>query len=146
MANDLVSDWMTPDPLVVYLQTTVPEAYQLMKEYKIRRLPVMDGDDLVGIVTLGDLRAAQASTASSLSAYELDYLLSKQTVEDIMTADPFTVAGDLEINAAARLMLEHKIGGLPVMAGNRLVGMITESDIFRALITLCGEKDKAGAA
>ena len=144
MANDLISDWMTPDPLVVHRQTTVPEAYQLMQEYKIRRLPVMAGDDLVGIVTLGDLRAAQASTASSLSAYELEYLLSQQLVEEIMTVDPITVTGETAIADAAQLMLQHKIGGLPVMAAGRLVGIITESDIFRALIALCGEKEEAG--
>ena len=144
MANDLVSDWMTPDPLVVHRQTTVPEAYQLMQEYKIRRLPVMAGDDLVGIVTLGDLRAAQASTASSLSAYELEYLLSQQLVEEIMTVDPITVTGETAIADAAQLMLQHKIGGLPVMAAGRLVGIITESDIFRALIASCGEKEEAG--
>ncbi|MBN2502326.1 MAG: CBS domain-containing protein [Anaerolineales bacterium] len=140
MANDLVSDWMTPDPLVVYRHTTVPEAYQLMDEYKIRRLPVMDADDLIGIVTLGDLRAAKASTASSLSTYELEYFLSQQMVEDSMTADPITVKADVEISNAAQLMLAHKIGGLPVMDAGRLVGIITESDIFRALIELCGEK------
>lgn len=140
MMNNLVSDWMTRDPLVAHRQMPVSEAYRLMNEYKIRRLPVMDGDVLIGIVTLGDLRAAKASTASSLNAYELEYLLSKQLVEDIMTADPVTADADTEISDAARLMLEYKIGGLPVMDKGRLTGIVTESDIFRALIELCGEK------
>jgi acetoin utilization protein AcuB len=145
MARNLVRDWMTSAPLVVYRQTTITEAYQLMGEYRVRRLPVMEAEKLVGIITLGDLRAAKASTTSSLNAYELDYLLSKQLVENAMTAGPITVEGDVEISEAAQLMLDHKIGGLPVMDAGHLAGIITESDIFRALIELCGEKDKAVA-
>jgi CBS domain-containing protein len=106
-----------------------------MKECNIRRLPVVENGRLVGIVTLGDIREASPSAATSLSIYELNYLLSRLTIGQIMTRDPITITPDTSIEAAARLMLEHKIGGLPVVDGTRVVGIITESDIFRLLVT-----------
>jgi CBS domain-containing protein len=133
MLTPLVRDWMTVNPITVIPRTTLPEAHQLMKESNIRRLPVVDHGRLVGIVTLGDVREAQPSIATSLSIYELNYLLSKLTVDKIMTRNPVTISPEASIREAARLMLEHKIGGLPVMDGERLVGIITESDIFRVL-------------
>jgi CBS domain-containing protein len=130
----LVRDWMTPDPITVDPQTTLPAAHKLMKESHVRRLPVVDKGHLVGIVTLGDLREASPTDATSLSIFELNYLLSHLTIEQIMTRDPYTLSPDTTIEAAARLMLEHKIGGLPVVDAGRLVGIITESDIFRMLV------------
>jgi acetoin utilization protein AcuB len=128
-----VRDWMTPHPITIDPKTTLPDAHRLMKDSHIRRLPVVDRSRLVGIVTLGDVREAQPSAATTLSIYELNYLLSKLTVERLMTREPITVAPDATIAEAARLMLQHKIGGLPVVepVGNKLVGIITESDIFR---------------
>lgn len=134
MRRHLVKDWMTPDPITIDPQTTLPEAHRLMKECNIRRLPVVANSRLVGIITLGDIREASPSNATSLSIYELHYLLSRLTVGEIMTRDPITITSDTSIEAAARLMLEHKIGGLPVVDGTRLVGIITESDIFRLLV------------
>jgi acetoin utilization protein AcuB len=131
----LVQDWMTHDPITIDPQTTLPEASRLMKECSIRRLPVVDNGRLVGIVTLGDLREASPSQATSLSIYELNYLLSRLTVGEIMTREPISIAPDTSIEAAARLMLEHKIGSLPVVDANKVVGIITESDIFRLLVT-----------
>ena len=131
----LVKDWMTPDPVTICPETTLPEANRLMKECGIRRLPVVDNGRLVGIITLGDVREASPSTATSLSIYELNYLISRLTVGKMMTQDPITIAPDTSIEAAARLMLEHKIGSLPVVDGTRVVGIITESDIFRLLVT-----------
>lgn len=131
----LVKDWMTPDPITIAPTTTLPEANRLMKECNIRRLPVVENGRLVGIVTLGDIREASPSTATSLSIYELNYLLSRLTVGQIMTRDPISITPDTSIEAAARLMLEHKIGSLPVVDGTRVVGIITESDIFRLLVT-----------
>jgi CBS domain-containing protein len=93
----------------------------------------VDRGNLVGIVTLGDVREAEPSNATSLSIFELHYLLSKLTVDKIMTRDPLTISPNANVREAARLMLDHKIGGLPVMEENRLVGIITESDIFRVL-------------
>lgn len=133
MMKTLVRDWMTPNPITIVPKTTLPEAHNLMKESKIRRLPVVDRGRLVGIVTLGDVREAEPSNATSLSIYELNYLLSKLTVDKIMTRDPLTISPDATIREAAHIMLEHKIGGLPVMEGERIVGIITESDIFRVL-------------
>ncbi|MBI5305803.1 MAG: CBS domain-containing protein [Chloroflexi bacterium] len=125
---------MTPDPVTIDPHTTLPEAHRLMKECCIRRLPVVEHGQLVGIVTLGDVREASPSSASSLSIYELTYLIGRLTVGQIMTRDPITVAPDFSVEATARLMLEHKIGGLPVVDGERVVGIITESDIFRLLV------------
>lgn len=134
MMRTLVRDWMTPNPITITPKTTLPDAYNLMKQSEIRRLPVVDRGQLVGIVTLGDVREAQPSDATTLSIYELNYLLSKLTVDKIMTREPLTVEPDTTIRDAARLMLEHKIGGLPVMKEHHLVGIITESDIFRVLV------------
>ena len=106
-----------------------------MKQRRIRRLPVVDRNGrLVGIVTRGDVREASPSNATSLSIYEIHYLLSQLAVEAIMTRNPRTVTPDTTIKEAARLMLDHKISGLPVVEGDQLVGIITESDIFRGLI------------
>jgi CBS domain-containing protein len=89
----------------------------------------------VGIVTLGDLREARPSPATSLSIYELNYLLAKLTVGQVMTHNPLTVSPHTPIPTAARIMLEHKVSGLPVVDENkRPLGIITESDIFRMLI------------
>lgn len=131
----LVKDWMTPDPITIAPTTTLPEAHRLMKECAIRRIPVVEQGRLVGIVTLGDIREASPSQATSLSIYEMNYLISRLTVEQIMTRDPISITPDTSIEAAARLMLDHKIGGLPVIDGERVAGIITESDIFRLLVT-----------
>lgn len=128
-----VRDWMTPNPITINPKTTLPEAHKLMREARIRRLPVVEHGRLVGIVTLGDVREASPSDATTLSIYELNYLLSKLTVEKIMTRDPWTITPGETIRDAARLMLDHKLGGLPVVDDSRLVGIITESDIFRVL-------------
>jgi len=84
---------------------------------------------------LGDIREASPSSAISLSIYELNYLLSRLTIDEIMTRDPISIEPDTSIDAAARLMLERKIGGLPVVEGGKVIGIITESDIFRLLVS-----------
>ncbi len=144
MANILkqykVRDWMTPNPITISPRTTLPEAHQIMKEKRIRRLPVVDENgQLVGIVTLGDVREASPSDATSLSIFELNYLLARLTVDKIMTRKVITVTPDTPIYEAARLMLEHKIGGLPVVEDGRVVGIITESDIFKMVVRLATE-------
>ena len=135
MRRHIVKDWMTANPVTICPNTTLPEANSLMKECGVRRLPVVDNGLLVGIVTLGDIREASPSSATTLSIYELNYLISRLTVAEIMTRDPIAVSADTSVGAAARLMLEHKIGGLPVVDGTRVVGIITESDIFRLLVS-----------
>ncbi|MFN8497823.1 MAG: CBS domain-containing protein [Anaerolineae bacterium] len=131
----LVRDWMTKDVMTIDSKTTLPEAHRIMKDRKIRRLPVVDQHGrLVGIITRGDVREASPSDATSLSIYEVHYLLAQLTVDSIMTKDPVSVTPDTPIKDAARIMLEQKISGLPVVEGNRIVGIITESDIFEGLI------------
>src|SRR5687768_15278234 len=97
----LVKDWMTKQVKVVGTDTPMTEAYDLMKQHGIRRLPVVHSGKLVGIVTLGDLREARPSPATSLSIYELNYLLAKLTVGQVMTHHPFTVTSDTPVQKAA---------------------------------------------
>lgn len=130
--QELIKDWMTKDVVVVTPNTTVPDAHRLMTEKGIRRLPVMDGNKLVGIVTRGDVRGAEPSEATTLSIWELNYLLAKLKLSEIMTRKPVTVSPNATIGEGAQLMLDNKISGLPVVDGDgKLVGIITESDIFR---------------
>jgi len=131
-----VREWMSSPAEVAELCTPVGDAYSLMARRGIRRLPVVNGDGrLVGIVTLGDLREARPSPASTLSIYEMNYLLSKLTVEAVMTHNPYTVTPETPIQRAAQIMLTRRVSGLPVVdADGALVGVITESDIFRMLI------------
>lgn len=135
MKQELVRDWMTREVVVVAPETTLPEAHRLMNDNQIRRLPVMKDGRLVGIVTRGDVRGAEASDATSLSVWELQYLITKIKIQEIMTLDPVTISQDSTIGEAARLMLDYKISGLPVVDGQgKLVGIITESDIFRIVV------------
>jgi CBS domain-containing protein len=134
MHNWLVRDWMTLDPITAPPTMTLPEALEVMAQHSIRRLPVVDRGRLVGIVTRGDLRSGQPSQATSLSFFEIHYLLERVTLDRLMTRNPVTVADDATITQAASLMLQHKISGLPVVKGGHLVGIITESDIFRLVV------------
>ena len=136
MKKELVRSWMTPDPITVKLNTSLPEVHQIMVSEEIRRLPVVDEDGrLLGIVTLGDVRGAQPSPATSLSIWEMNYLLSSLDVQRIMTPDPITVQPEQTIGEAARIMLENRISGLPVTeTDGSLVGIITESDIFSMVV------------
>lgn len=135
MNTEPVRSWMTEKVITITPQTTLPEVQRIMYAYKIRRLPVVKSDKLVGIVTLGDLREAKASDATTLSIYELNYLMDKLTAKDFMTPNPITIAPDATIAEAARLMVEHKIGGLPVVDHDTLVGLITETDLCRVLMS-----------
>ncbi len=136
MKHELVRDWMSSPPITIHLEATLPEACELLREHKIRRLPVVDDEGkLVGIVTRGDLRGAQPSEATTLSIWELNYLLAKLKIKEIMTPDPITIREDATIEDAAQLMIDYKVSGLPVVnAQGDLVGMITESDIFRMVV------------
>ncbi len=130
-----VKEWMTTPVISVEADTPVADAYNIMMERSIRRLPVVQNGKLVGIVTLGDLREARPSSATSLSIYELNYLLSKLTVDKVMTHNPFTMSPETPIQIAAKMMMDRKVGGLPVVDEEaNLVGIITESDIFGMLV------------
>lgn len=144
MERLLVKDWMTPDPITVDPDTTLPAAYHLMKLNAIRRLPVVDKEGrLVGIVTLGDIREARPKESTALNIWELHSLAASLTVRDFMSPHPITVTPDTSIQQAAKLLLEHKIGGLPVVEQDRLVGIITETDIFRLLVEQFPEPESA---
>jgi len=135
----LVRDRMTPNPVTVTPETTFPEAFRLMREHRFRRLPVVDKKGrLVGIVVEKDMLHASPSAATSLSVFEINYLLSKLKVEEVMTSPVITVEGDLPVEEAARVMVEHKIGSLPVMDDGKLVGIITETDIFKLFVEILG--------
>lgn len=142
MKTALVKDWMTPNPVTASPQTSLPDALQLMQQHHIRRLLVTEHNRLVGIATRGDLRAAQPSEATSLSIFELHYLIGRITLDEIMTRDPLTVSPTTTIQEAARLMLKHKVAGLPVISGGRVVGIITESDIFRLVVRMWEQEDE----
>ena len=137
MRNELVANWMSPDVITVTPDTSLTDADNLLHEYNIRRLPVIDDENnLLGILTLGDIREASASDATSLNIWELNYLLEKLAVRKIMTPNPITVYVNDSIATAASMMLENKISGLPVLdpADDSLVGIITESDIFSMVV------------
>ena len=142
MRTTLVQDWMTSKPITATPEMTLPDALQLMRARTIRRLPVCEKGRLVGMVTRGDLRGAQPSEAASLSIFELHYLVGRITLNQIMTRHPVCVTPITTIQDAASLMLERKIAGLPVMAHDQLVGIITESDIFRLVVKTWQQQDQ----
>lgn len=134
---------MTAEKLIGGLKTVSPdtqimEAWHVLKDNNIRRLPVLEEEKLVGIVTEGDLQEAKASDASSLSIYELNELLDQLTVDQVMTGHPITVSPEETLDRAALLMRRNKVGGLPVLDDGELVGIITESDIFDTIIEVLG--------
>lgn len=135
LENVLVREWMTSPVITIAPNTPISQAHQIMKSNNVRRLPVLDGNKLVGIITIGDVREASPSDATTLSIWELNYLWAQLTVERCMSRKLITITEDAPILDAAELMLEHKISGLPVVSkGGQLVGMLTESDIFRMLV------------
>jgi CBS domain-containing protein len=143
MKQELVKNWMTRDVITVDVNTGLAEAHRLMTEKHIRRLPVMKNNRLVGIVTLGDVREAEPSDATSLSIWEVNYLLSQLKIEKVMSQNPITISPHATIGEAAWLMLEYKVSGLPVVdKTGHIVGIITESDIFRMVVQEWGQKEK----
>ena len=118
----------------------IVDALNLMKREHIRRAPVVKAGKLVGIVADKDLLNASASPATSLSVWELNYLISKITVREVMTEKVLTVTEDTPIEEAARIMADNKIGGLPVMRGDRIAGIITETDLFKIFLELMGAR------
>jgi acetoin utilization protein AcuB len=141
MKNLLVKDWMTTDVVTVGPETPMLEAHRLMRSKKIRRVPVVRQDKVVGIITRSDVREAEPSQATSLNVWEINYLLNKLEVKDVMTKDVMTIQPGDTIKTAASTMNDVKIGALPVVKNHgELVGIITESDIFRVLIAWFNEE------
>ena len=138
----LVKDRMTRRPITTHEDASVNEALQLMHGEKIRRLPVLDKKNrLVGIVSELDLLKASPSPATTLSIYEIPYLLSKIKMRDIMTKDVITITEDTPLEEAARIMADSRIGGLPVMRDDKLVGIITETDMFKLFLEMFGARE-----
>jgi CBS domain-containing protein len=131
---------MTPDPLVLSPHDTLRAAMDLMNKYRLRRFPVVDEGKLVGIVTDRDIRQAGASSAVVQERRYVEYLFDRIQVGGIMTPRPITISPGEPLITAAQLILEHKIGGLPVVEEGRLVGIITETDLIKSLIGLLKEK------
>jgi acetoin utilization protein AcuB len=130
----LVRDWMSVPAYTILPNTPVATAHKIMQDKAIRRLPVVGEHEIIGIVTLGDIRQAHPSDATTLSIWELNYLWSQLSVDRIMTSPVVTVGPDDPILKAAELMMMNKISGLPVIKNKMLVGIVTESDIFRMLV------------
>jgi acetoin utilization protein AcuB len=135
----LVSNWMSKNVVTADIDDSLQDAGKRMKQHNIRMLPVMKKGKLVGVVTDRDLKRASASDATTLDVHELLYLISKIKVKDIMTEQPITVPPDYTVEETAELLLENKISGAPVVDRNgTVVGIITQSDLFRVLISLTG--------
>jgi acetoin utilization protein AcuB len=134
----LVQDVMQTNLFTVTPDTTLPEAVRLTGQRGIRHLPVLDQDRLVGMLSDRDLKRAMASPATSLEAHELTYLLDRLCVAEIMTRAVITIGPTSPIEDAARLMVREKIGALPVTDGDRLVGLVTETDVLRLFVRALG--------
>jgi acetoin utilization protein AcuB len=135
----LVGERMTRRPVTVTENTSISKALELMRRENVRRFPVVDKHGkLVGIVLEKDLLYASPSPATTLSIFEVHTLLAKLTVDDIMTRDVITVTEDVPLEEAARIMSDNNIGGLPVVRDDRLVGIITETDLFKVFLEMLG--------
>lgn len=134
-----VKEFMAPEPITITADTAVPAALRLMSDKKIRRLPVVDKHGkLVGIVSDKDLLHASPSPATSLAIWEITDLMSKLKVEKVMTRNVITVTEGTPLEEAALIMADKRIGSLLIMRDKELVGIITESDLFRVLLDLLG--------
>jgi acetoin utilization protein AcuB len=138
----LVKQRMSHPVLTIQPETPIQEALKQMREEHIRRFPVLDKNArLVGIVSERDLLHAAPSDATSLSIWEINYLISKITVERVMTREVITVSEDTPIEEAARIMADQKIGGLPVLRNGDVVGIITETDLFKTFLEMLGARE-----
>lgn len=137
----LVGERMSRNPVTILDTASIDDGLHLMRERKVRRLPVLDATGkMVGIVSDKDLLHAAPSPATSLSVYELHYLLAKLTIRQVMSSPVISVGPDTPLEEAARVMADNKIGGLPVIEGDKLVGIITETDVFKILVELLGAR------
>ncbi len=137
----LVEERMSRPVLTITKDVPVQDALAMMRKDHVRRYPVVDGQgNLIGIVTDTDLLNASPSDATTLSVWEINYLLTKITVERVMTKKVVSVAEDSTIEEAASLMANSKVGGLPVLRDNKLVGIITETDLFRIFLEMLGAR------
>jgi acetoin utilization protein AcuB len=138
----LVKERMSRPAITIPPKMTIWEAHRLMKEEHVRRFPVVDKRGrLIGIVSESDILNASPSPATSLSIYEVNYLVSKITVQKVMTKEVITITEDAPLEEAARIMADSKIGGLPVVRNQDVVGIITETDLFKIFLELLGARE-----
>lgn len=133
-----VSDFMTTDLVTVTPDTPIFDAVDLMKKHDIHRLPVLENNQLVGLITEGIIQEAMPSKATSLSVYEVNYLLNKTTVRDVMIKDIETILPEALLEDGIAIMRSKNIGVLPVVEGPNLLGIITNNDIFDAFLKITG--------
>ncbi|HEY3474839.1 MAG TPA: CBS domain-containing protein, partial [Anaerolineales bacterium] len=138
-----VGERMSRPVICVSPEDPINEVLAMFRNEHIRRAPVMQEGKLVGIVSERDLLNASPSSATTLSVWEMNYLISKVKVRNVMTKKVITVDADTPIEEAARIMADKKIGGLPVVSNGKVVGMITETDLFKILLELMGARQKA---
>jgi len=132
---DTVRQWMSRPAIVAPMTMVLPAARQLLRQHRIRRLPVVDAEGkLVGIVTEGDINRVSESHVTDVRDYNLYHRVGDLPIGEIMTRDLVTVTLDMPIIEVARQLLEHRIGGVPVVEDERVVGVITESDLFRLIV------------
>ena len=133
-----VKDFMTRKVVYISPDTTVAHAADIMREQGLHRLPVIENDKLVGLVTEGTIAEASPSKATSLSIYEMNYLLNKTKIKDVMIRKVITVSQYASLEDAIYLMLKNKVGILPVVDNEQVYGVITDRDIFKAFLEVSG--------
>jgi acetoin utilization protein AcuB len=133
-----VSDWMTKKVIILYPDDYLSDAISMMKEHGVKHLPILKNDKLKGIISDRDIKEYSPSKATTLDIYELHYLLAKTRVKDVMKTKLFTTTPDAAVEEAAMTMLDRSVGCLPVLDQGRLVGIISDKDIFRALVDITG--------
>ncbi|NMA95031.1 MAG: CBS domain-containing protein [Clostridiales bacterium] len=133
---------MTANPFTISPDNSLPDAQDIMSKHNIKRLPVLKGGKLVGVISKEDILRASPSKATTFSIGEINYLLARTKVSKIMTKDPITITSSALLEEAATLMRDHDVGFLPVVDDGKLVGIITESDIFDSFIELLGFREK----
>jgi acetoin utilization protein AcuB len=136
---------MTTDVITATPDTPLVKARDLLREHNIKQVPVVDQKgNLVGILTDRDIKQAWASPATTLSIYELTYVLQKLTVESVMVKDPITITPSSTIERAAKILHDRRIGSLPVVEGDKLVGIITSTDLMEVLLDGLGVQEESG--
>jgi acetoin utilization protein AcuB len=135
----LAKNWMSQKPITIQQDDSMHDAMTLLKEHRIRMLPVMRNDTLVGVITDRDLRSASASKATSLEVHELAYLISRLKIKEIMSKNPITIPMDYTVEETAEVLLKNRINGAPVVDNEgKVMGVITQTDILKILISLTG--------
>ena len=139
----LVKDWMTTDVITIGPEDTLPDAMRLMGENNIHMLPVVKDGNLIGILSDRDVKRSWASDATTLDKHELTYLLEQTKIKDVMTKKAITVPFDYTLAETAEVLFEHRISGVPVVDhSDKIVGVITQDDLFREMVTLAGVKER----